>query len=259
MQTHGHAITSAGNPWLKRLRQAARGRSAGVAVAESPHLLHEALRAGTEIERVFVSERMLPEVAPALPPHRRIPLHPVQDRLFSAVATTARSQGVIALVSLPAWEPEALTGGLVLALDGIQDPGNAGTIVRSAEAFGASGVVFLKGSAAPSNPKTLRASAGSLFRVPVLDRMSSGGFLELVQRCGKRLYSADARGGVSLVDSQLSADCAIVIGSETHGVAPVLAAASTPIAIPTASVESLNASIASSIILYEYARRTASR
>ncbi len=262
MQPHAEIITSPSNSWLKQLRHAAsRGSPAagGAALAESPHLLHEALRSGIEIERVFTNERMLPEVAAILPAHRRIPLHPVTDRLFDTVATTSRNQGVLALVKLPSWDAETVLGGLTLALDGVQDPGNAGTIIRSAEAFGASGVVFLKGSAAPTNPKALRASAGSLFRLPFLLKIGAAEFLDLARSRGKTVYCGDARGGVPLFESDLSAGCAIVIGSETHGVAPVLAKAATAIEIPTSAVDSLNASIAASIILYEYARRASLR
>lgn len=262
MHPRGETITSPANPWLKQLRRAAsRGTAAadGVALAESPHLLHEALRSGIEIERVFASERMLADIGAVLPAHRRIPLHPVADRLFDQVATTSRSQGVLALVRLPTWEPDSVFGGLTVALDGIQDPGNAGTIVRSAEAFGASGAVFLKGSAAPTNPKALRASAGSLFRLPFLQKIGADEYLELANSRGKTLYCGDTREGVALFDAGLSKDSSIVIGSETHGVNPVLARAATAIAIPTASVDSLNASIAASIMLYEYARKPTSQ
>ena len=262
MHPRGETITSRGNPWLKQLRHAAsRGTAAsgGLALAESPHLLHEALRSGIEIERVFASERTLSGIEAILPAHRRIPLHPVANRLFDQVATTSRSQGVLALVRLPTWDPESVLSGLTLALDGVQDPGNAGTIVRSAEAFGASGVVFLKGSAAPTNPKALRASAGSLFRLPFLHKIGAEEFLNLAGRRGKTLHYADVREGVPLVESDLSMSSSIVIGSETHGVAPILRQAATAIAIPTESVDSLNASIAASIILYEHARRRVSQ
>lgn len=262
MHPRGETITSPANPWLKQLRRAAsRGTAVadGLALAESPHLLHEALRSGIEIERVFASERMVAEIEAVLPAHRRIPLHPVANRLFDQVATTSRSQGVLALVRLRAWDPDSVLDGLTLALDGVQDPGNAGTIVRSAEAFGASGVVFLKGSAAPTNPKALRASAGSLFRLPFLQKIGADEFLDLARSRGKTLYCGDAREGIPLFESGLSKDCAIVIGSETHGVNPALAKAATAIAIPTESVDSLNASIAASIMLYEYARRPRSQ
>ncbi len=254
-----NTITSTSNPWVKLLRHAAsRGAPTvgGAAIAESPHLLHEAIRSETIIERVFVVERMLEQVAATLPPHRRIPIHPVSDRILGQLATTARSQGVLALVKLPSWDPEAVFGGLTIALDRVQDPGNAGAIVRSAEAFGASGVVFLRGSAAPTNPKTLRAAAGSIFRVPFLDRIGADEFLGLAKDHGKTVFCAETRGGAPLRDTPLSKGAAVVIGSETHGVGPALAAEATRIAIPTSGVESLNASVAASIILYEHARRS---
>ena len=253
-------ITSASNPWVKSLRRAAsRGTpvQGGLAIAESPHLLQEAIRSGTQIDRVFATERMYERVAAALPPHRRVPTHRVSDRIFGRVSTTARSQGVLALVRLPAWEPSKVFRGLTIALDGVQNPGNAGTIVRSAEAFGATGVVFLAGSASPTNPKALRAAAGSLFRMPFLARVPSDQFLELAKDHGKEVYFAEARGGVPARDAGLSDGAAVVIGSETHGVGPGLAAAGTGVGIPTQAVESLSAPVAASILLYEYARRPA--
>ncbi len=251
-------ITSRSNPRLKQLRRAAsRGTvtASGFALAESPTLLEEALRSGIEIERVFASERMRATVAKRLPPHRRIPLHPVADRLFNQVATTFRSQGVLALVKLPDWDPETVFGGLTVVLDGVQDPGNAGAVARSAEAFAASGLVFLKGSASPANPKTLRAGAGSLFRLPTLHGIDAEELIGLAQRHGKTIFAAEARGGVPLMDAPVDRSAAVVIGSETHGVAPAILEAATTLAIPTESVESLNAAVAASVILYEAARR----
>lgn len=250
-------ITSRGNPLLKRLRAAgARGPAAaqGCSLAESPLLLEEALRSDVEIERVFASETARDRVSTRLPPHRGIPLHPVADRLFSELATTQRNQGVLALVKLPVWTPADVFQGLTVALDGVQDPGNAGTIARSAEAFGASGVVFLKGSAAPTNPKALRASAGSLFRLPFLAGLDAGAFLELARSCGKALVAADARGDVTLPEAALSGRSAVVIGSEAHGIAPGLRAAATLVRIPMRGAESLNAAAAAVAFLYEYAR-----
>ena len=258
MSNRQETITSRGNPWLKQLRHAAsRGAltTGSCVLAESPHLLNESLRSGIAIERVFANERMQSQVASWLPPHRRIPLHVVANRLFDEVATTSRNQGVLALVQLPVWNPETVLSGLTVVLDAVQDPGNAGAVVRSSEAFGASGIVFLKGSASPTNPKTLRASAGSLFRLPFLHGIDSSHFLELAKQHGKSILAADTRGGAPLLEADLSPDSAVVIGSETHGVAPQLLAAATPIAIPTKTVESLNAAAAATVILYEFARR----
>ncbi len=255
-------ITSRGNAWLKQLRlAAARGTTTadGFALAESPHLLQEALRSDIDIQRVFASERVHARVDASLPPHRRVPLHPVTDKLFRDVATTTRNQGVLTLVKLPAWSPEKVLSGLTIVLDGVQDPGNAGTIARTAEAFGASGVVFLTGSAAPTNPKALRAAAGSLFRLPFLHKLGAEEFLRLAAQHGKTVLAAAAGHGAALDAADLSANTAVVIGSETHGVGPALLEAATTVAIPTRSVESLNAAIAAAIILYESARRAPHR
>ena len=251
-------ITSRSNSWVRQVRRAAArdGLTAGGCVlAESPHLLEEALRSRIWIERVFVTAGKRAEVANLIPPHLRVPLHAVSDRLFGSMSTTSNNQGVLTLLKLPVWTPDLVFNGLTVALNGIQDPGNAGTIARSAEAFGASGVVFMKGSAAPTNPKALRAAAGSLFRVPILHGVDAATFLRLAARHGKTVFAPEARGGTSLCDADLSEQAAVVIGSETQGVDPVVHAAATPIAIPTLRVESLNAAAAAAIILYEAARR----
>ncbi len=253
-------ITSSSNGWLKRLRQAAaRGTTVGegFALAESFHLLQEALRSKAEVQRVFAARSAVARAEASIPPHRAIPLHPVADGLFGKVATTARSQGVLTLVRLPVWEPEQALRGLTIVLDCVQDPGNAGTIVRTAEAFGAGGVVFLAGSATPGNPKTLRAAAGSLFRLPFLARLATGRFLALAAEREKRLLATVAGDGQSLAAADLSDTAAVIIGSETHGVSPRLLAASRRVAIPTRTVESLNAAIAAAIVLYESARPVA--
>ena len=249
-------ITSPSNPRLKRLRHlASRGTVSGngIALAESPHLLDEALRSGIAIERVFVSERKRAEIAARVPPHRGIPIHSVSNGLFGAISTTSRTQGVLALVKLPEWDPKTVLSGLTVVLDGMQDPGNAGAIARSAEAFGASGIVFLKGSAAPTNPKALRAAAGSLFRLPFLQNLDSRSFLQLASQHGRKVFAAEARGGIPLRDAGLTRDAAIVIGSESHGIDPLVLEAARPVAIPTMSVESLNAAAAAAVILYEFA------
>ena len=171
----------------------------------------------------------------------------VLDGLFHKLASTESPQGVLALVRLRQWTPEDLLRGtpLVVVLDGVQDPGNAGAILRTAEAFGATGAVFLKGTVSPSNPKCLRASAGSAFRLPIVTEIPAG--LEL--------YAADPRAKLSVADAGLAAACAIVIGAEGSGVRPELAARATGVKIPTTTVESLNAAVAAGILLYEARRQ----
>ena len=146
---------------------------------------------------------------------------------------------------------------LMVVLDGIQEPGNAGAILRAAEAFGASGAVFLKGSVDPYNPKCLRASAGSIFRLPVLSGM---GEIELDDAmAGVTVYAAMPDAAISAEAADLSRPCALVIGSEGKGVRRSICQRATGLRIPTTGVESLNAAVAAGILLYEARRQRAGK
>ena len=247
-------ISSPANSLVKELRRAvAQGgvTGDGYCVADGYHLLEEAVRSKTEIGVVIARpDRVV--TLPPLPHDTRIIEMPTA--LFNSVAGTGTSQGVLTLLRLPLWKERDLlrSPGLVVILDGVQDPGNAGTIVRTAEAFGATGVIFGKNSARPDNPKTLRASAGSLFRMPFLTA-------EYFRPLGMRLLAAmpfsETTQPVDRVD--LTKPCAIVVGSEGQGISDVYAAVE-QVAIPTSGVESLNAAVAASILLYEaYRQRSA--
>jgi TrmH family RNA methyltransferase len=257
-------LTSPANPLLKDVRRAlARGglTEQGYLVAETFHLLEEALRSDLDIKVVLTAE----SVHSAVRDHvRRLPtirLAVVDDAVFRKLADTESSQGVITLAAPPVWKLEQTLRGqsLVVVLDGLQDPGNAGAIVRAAEAFGATGVLFTKGTVSPFNPKTLRASAGSLFRVPFvygLDAVLARAALQqrqiAVYACLP--YSGTSRtGGAALSD--LRGKCALVIGSEAHGVSEPLRCEAMGLSIPTVGVESLNAAVAAGILLYEAQRQ----
>jgi hypothetical protein len=140
------------NPLLKEVRRLAAGGASGedrLVLAEGPRLLDEAVRSGIAIHAVILAEST-PEIA-AVGTARVVR---VLDGLFNKLASTESPQGVLSLVRLPEWTPEDLLRGtpLVVVLDGIQDPGNAGAILRTAEAFGASGAVFLKARSARRIP-----------------------------------------------------------------------------------------------------------
>src|SRR5579883_1246659 len=192
-------ITSAANPVLKDVRRAlARGglTAEGAAVAETFHLLEEALRSGRDVPAVLAAESMEAAVEKVVRHRHGVRILSVADRIFSKLASTESSQGVIALVKPPSWTVEQLFTGcpLVVVLDGLQDPGNAGAIVRAAEAFGATGVLFVKGSVSPFNPKTLRASAGSLFRLPFAIGPEALGVRRLLDRHKLDVYATVAAG-----------------------------------------------------------------
>ena len=253
-------LTSARNPFLRDIRKAAlRGTLTedGCCVAESFHLLEEALRSDCPVRAVISAE----SVRSAVESHVRGLATPrvvvVPDDLFHELSTTESTQGVISLVRPPVWTLDQLFRGqsLVVVLDGLQDPGNAGAIVRSAEAFGGTGVLFLKGSASPYNPKTLRASAGSLFRVPFVHGIDGDLARAALDQRRLDLYSAMPRGAKSLNDVDLTRRCALLIGSEGRGVSERIRAGSFDLRIPTSGVESLNAAMAAGILLYEAQRQ----
>jgi RNA methyltransferase, TrmH family len=233
---------------------------------EGPNLVAEALRAGLRIDSVFLggdgaaigyqSEKDLAHLDVLLVPGDV--LRPVLD--------TESPQLFAALIEPPDWTWAHLFGSgkraapLILVLAGIQDPGNLGTILRSAEAFGADGVISLPGTVNAWNPKAVRASAGSVFRIPMLNVNEEEAFTEL-REAGLRLLTTTVRGAqpADLVD--LAEPIALVIGNEGNGV-PVDLAAKTDeaVTIPCPGpVESLNAAVAASVLLYEAARQRAQK
>jgi TrmH family RNA methyltransferase len=259
-------ITSAANPLLKDVRRAiARGglTDEGWCVAETFHLLEEALRSDCDVKAILAAESVRSAAEAHVRGLRGVKVVVTPDALLQSVSGTETTQGVVALVKPPAWKLEQLFGGcpLVVILDGLQDPGNCGTIVRAAEAFGASGVLFLKGSASPFNSKTLRASAGSLFRVPFLHGLDAALARAALQQNHVELYAGvPAQPGTrSLADVDLTGRCGLIVGNEARGVGHELRSASLDVAIPTVGVESLNAAVAAGILLYEARRQKAAK
>jgi len=224
----------------------------GFAVAESFHLLEEALRSDCEIAAVFAAESVRTAVEAHVRGLKRIRVGVLPDDLFRSISSTETTQGVLALVRPPQWTVEQLFRGhaLTVVLDGVQDPGNAGSVLRAAEAFGATGVAFLKGSANPYNPKCLRASAGSIFRLPVVPALDSQVFLAASEQRKIDLFALMPKNAKDVTEADLSRKCAIVIGSEGRGVSERLCAKATRIRIPTVGVESLNVALAAGIALF---------
>jgi TrmH family RNA methyltransferase len=144
---------------------------------------------------------------------------------------------------------------MVVVLDGIQDPGNAGAIIRVAEAFGATGAIFGRGSAHPHHPKLLRAAAGSMFRLPYAAGVETSLVSAAFRQRRMILFTAQPSGGTTLPEADLKAKFALVVGSEGKGISDEWSSGSQPLRIPTTSVESLNAAVAAGIILYEASRQ----
>jgi TrmH family RNA methyltransferase len=259
-------VTSRENRVLKQFRAALRGSGLtedGLTAVEGPRLVADAFGSGLEILAVLCSasgERHLAALQTQLPPHAR--LLQVSDRLFDSIADTQTPQGIAALLrpkpaSFDAFTRPSSGHPLVVVLVGVQDPGNAGTIIRTAEAFGASGVMLTAGSAHPWAPKAIRASAGSVLRLPIVHGLAPAVALAQLRMAGFNTYAATLAGASLPSEVDLTAPIALLIGNEGAGLPPeVERSAEATLRIPlAASVNSLNAAMAATVLLYEAARQ----
>lgn len=223
---------------------------------EGPHLLREAMRSGIAIEDLFLAgDTPIPENVRAQSVHR------VPEAAFRTMARTRESQGVIGLVVPPPQHLdrifEQITNGPILVLCRIQDPGNAGTILRSAEAFGAAGVMATPQSVGWSNDKLVRASAGSLLRLPLVWEIPIDHFAAEARKNEVRIAGAATDGHTDLHTVDFTVPTAILIGREDSGLnADERKHADFIFRIPMVNaVESLNAATAAAVILYEASRK----
>ncbi|RXH55289.1 TrmH family RNA methyltransferase [Granulicella sibirica] len=255
----GFVVTSRANARVKQLRAATAGNtrlSGGLVAIEGETLVGEALRSGLMLKTVFVSERR--EVPRGLPAGVEV-LRCSNEVLQSAVETQS-PQGIAALVLPKVWEMAdvfKVTEPLLLIAVGLQDPGNLGTLIRSAEAFGAAGVLVATGTVGAWNQKVLRASAGSVFRVPVV-QVTEAEVVGLRER-GVKLLAAVASGigALPAATASFKGTCGVMIGNEGAGLgASWVAMADALVTIPCpGAVESLNAAVAGSVLLYEASRQ----
>ena len=253
------------NALLKEIRQAFNTgglTASGECAVEGFRIIEEAIRSGVKIRAVLVSEsgkdraaRLLPQIAS----HVETALVP--DKLFTSIVPSQTPQGVAALVQVRLHTLDNVVdnsvAGPIVVIAGIQDPGNLGTILRSSEAFGAKGVLLGKGTVSPFNSKVVRASAGSIFRVPTVVDLDLKAAIPLLRARNIRLLATSSHKGTSLSQANLSGDVAVFVGNEGSGVEKRLwSEMDELIMIPhSPRVESLNAGIAASIILYESAEQ----
>ena len=259
-------ITSRHNPLVAHLRRLASSgsyrRERGEFLCDSPKLLHEALLHGAELLTVAATRGM------ALPDgiHAGVRLVEVPEDVMQLISPAKTPQGVVFTCRLPRTEcPQTLTGARYLALDGVQDPGNVGTILRTLDAFEADGLVLLPGCADPFSPKTVRSSMGAVFRMAVPQITEEAVFRRPVWTCTAETFAQVLRGsglrllGAALRDDTVDARAAdytravLAIGSEGRGLSEeVLALCDETVRIPMSPrCESLNAAVAASVLLWE--------
>lgn len=275
----------------------ASAAGSGEVLLDGPHLVQEALACGIPIDTAAFSDRQLAGVLSPLARIAKDVKHhggrvlAVTDQVLAAMSPVQQPSGVVAIArarpselrdafSAPHLSAKRVPSGsdpksahfrhisgsdlkaadraaLVMILAGLQDPGNVGTIIRTAAAFGATGVVTIEGSAHPFGWKALRGAMGGTFRLPVAARGSLLDVIAMARDARVRLIAAVPRGGTPLPQLDLRAPAAILLGGEGAGVADTaIAAADAQVTIPMQeSVESLNVAIAASLILYEAARQ----
>ena len=256
-------VASRHNQRLKELRLAFRRAeltAQGECAIEGVKLIEEALRSGQHLDTIFFSESARPLAEKLLTQiNARTEALVLPKALFNSIVPSDAPQGVAALLKLPAFSSGELLDrsrdGPIVVVAGLQDPGNLGTILRSAEAFGAAGIFLTEGTVSPYNSKVLRSSAGSVFRLPFV-RISSLELIALLRARGVRLLATSSHQGTPLPKVSWTLPLAIFIGNEGAGLSRELTRQmDETLAIPQAAqVESLNAGVAASIVLYEAAR-----
>jgi TrmH family RNA methyltransferase len=258
-------IISPRNPILKVFR---RGLAEGVTregwlAVEGPFLVEEALRAAQRavVHSALVSRTAAEKFCALL---RRLPkeaeIAQVSDRLFGQLAQTQSPQGIAALVELRSDNLDAILAGgdaLSLVACGLQDPGNLGTMMRSAQALGATALLTLEDTVSPFNPKAVRASAGTVFHLPIFPDQAARALFVRLRAAKVRIVAADRRSPSPLAQADLRGPVAILIGQESAGLPPEIShEASLLLSIPIrAGTDSVNAATAASIFLYETARQ----
>jgi TrmH family RNA methyltransferase len=251
-------IESSKNELLKEIRRKRRSRG-DFAILEGPHLVGEALAAGVVFDTVLATPEFAEGAGGDL--LARLPggYQALSERALRSVSESETPRGVLATAELPRGGAESIpivAAGLYVYIDGIQDPGNLGAVARAAEATRADGLILGAGSAHPNHPRALRASAGSLLRLPVAINASAESLRRHLEGINATWTALSARGETGLFETDLALPIVLVIGAE-RGLDPELeAACDRRVRIHTAEpVESLNTAVAAALALFEVRRR----
>jgi TrmH family RNA methyltransferase len=253
-------ITSRQNRRLKDIRRLRRSKG-DRALLEGPHLVQEALAAGIVLEEVLATPAFL-ETSEGGWLARVLPMLPleVSPEVLEDLTDADSPRGLLAVACLPRSGVDALpvlSGRPYLYLDGLQDPGNLGALARVAEAAGAAGLALSPGCAHPNHPRALRASAGSLLRLPAALAVEPGALDAHLASLHPRWTALVPRDGKNLYQASLDGTLILAVGAEGPGLSPsLLSRAVLRLTIPMeSSVESLNATVAAALVLFEARRR----
>lgn len=253
-------ITSTSNPQVKNLQllaKKARARNEqDVFLVEGMKMFQEAPR--NKIQKVYISKSLYEDKGQAF--LQGMEAEVLEDHVFAAASDTKTPQGILCLVKQYHYHLEDMTrreNPHLLILENLQDPGNLGTIMRTAEGAGADGVILSRTSVDLYNPKTIRSTMGSIYRMPFLYAERLEDILPELKKRGIHTYAAHLQGKNSYDQEDYKTGCAFFIGNEGNGLSEDLSRkADTWIRIPMhGKLESLNAAVAASILMYEVCRQ----
>ena len=256
------------NPKIKYLHKLARRQfrqKEQKFIIEGIRFAEELLRSSMQTESLYYSPKLLANQRGCAvlkkAERQSIPSYQISENLMKEIADTDNPQGVLALVRMPKYSLSDVLPlnkpALIVLVDGIQDPGNLGTIVRTADAAQATGVVLLKGTVDIYNPKTLRSTMGSIFHLPVMPVEDNRALFNMLRQHQVKVVMGQPQGGTMIQNVDLSGSIALAVGNEANGPAKqTTAAADITATIPMpGNAESLNVGVACAIMLYETVRQ----
>ncbi|WP_422486993.1 TrmH family RNA methyltransferase [Gudongella sp. DL1XJH-153] len=256
-------ITSSNNPLIKEIKSLERRKNrwdGSKFIIEGIKLIEEALESKASLLRIILTDSLKNTEQGEMLYNRIKNLNEIvylPQTLFDTISNVENSQGIIGIVAFNPLGLELLpSDGLILYLDGLQDPGNMGTIIRSADAFGIRGIVIGNKCVDPYNPKVVRATMGSIFRVSLYFEKNHAGYFEDIFR-ERRIIATSLKDATSLNDLKFSCKDVIVVGNEGNGVSfDIIERSDVRVIIPMkGDAESLNAGVAASILMYESSRQ----
>jgi TrmH family RNA methyltransferase len=253
-------ITASSNQQIKQLQKwmskSSERAKDGIFLAEGLRLVSEA--PAELVRTLYVTPKVAEEGIPEK--LRQIPTEVVSPELFSKISSTDTPQGILAVVKRPTWDPEEILkrdDPFLVVCERMQDPGNLGTVFRTAEAAGVSALYMSRDAVDPYNPKVVRSTMGAIFRVPHFIYNDYKVLAETFRKREIRTYAAHLRGTLSYTEADFRGGSAVLIGNEGNGLSEETAAmADTLVKIPMAGqAESLNASVAAALLMYEGFRK----
>jgi len=254
-------IWSASNETAKHVKKLQALRSyreeCGAFVVEGERAVLDAIKAGAQISIVIASTEYIVNDFPQI---EGATFFTTTEDLFSRLSETKSPQGIMAVAGMPKHDLNAIftkPNPMVIICDGISDPGNMGTIIRTADAAGACGVLLSKGCVDPFNPKTVRSTMASLFNVPLVIGDRAVNYIEFAKASGVTVIAGDPYATSSLYEIDYTGAVAIIIGNEAHGIsAEAMDMVDVKVNIPLiGKAESLNAAVAAAVFMYEAVRQ----